>query len=137
MKTIEKDEKLKNLIQQIKLESPGSAFSRKVMDKVFEIQPAIEKIKAERIFGKRFWLIIFLFLILLFVMIWFYASDTGTGSPINGLLADTNPEAVSRMYQSVFERVTELPLSIAGILMGSSMLIFIDRLLSSKSTVRF
>ena len=52
------DIKLKTLLQKMKLESPKANFSVRVMNKIFEEENVLNKIKSERILGKGFWIII-------------------------------------------------------------------------------
>ena len=68
MKTVENDKKLKELLREVKLESPGNDFTMKVMNRVWEeksIQSRVEVVKNERILGKGFWIILVLFVGLL------------------------------------------------------------------------
>jgi len=128
------DIKLKALLQEMKLESPDPDFTVRVMNKVFEENIAFEKLKSERILGKGFWVILFLFVIL-FIL---YLTMSGTGaqpeSQINTILPEINSE-VSTGYQSFLDKMGNIPLSIAGILAGSSLLLFIDRFISSNTKI--
>jgi ABC-type Fe3+ transport system permease subunit len=128
------DIKLKALLREMKLEKPKANFSVRVMNKIFDENPAFEKIKSERILGKGFWIISILFVALLAVI--FVVSNAGlqTESQINNLLPEIN-NGLSTGYQSFFEKLGMVPLSIAGILIASSVLLFIDRFLSSNSRV--
>ena len=70
MKSFE-DNKLKSLIKDVRLDSPGPNFTNRVMNQIFKENPVLEKIKGEKIFGKGFWIIIGLFAALMAVMYYF------------------------------------------------------------------
>lgn len=57
---------------------------------------------------------------------------SGSESELAKLLPDIN---AGERYENVFNKVAELPLSIAGILLASSFLIFIDRFLTIKGRI--
>ena len=137
MKKFEEDKELKALIKRMKPDSPGSDFSDKVMNQIFEIESLLERVKRERIFDKGFWIITTLFVALLGALI--AVSITGTGgteSELAKFLPDINTGEVSQGYETAFEKFTSLPLSIAGILIASSFLVFIDRFLNKRSQVK-
>lgn len=137
MKKFEEDKELRALIKSMKPDSPGSDFSGKVMNQIFEMESLLEKVKRERIFGKGFWIITTLFIMLIGALI--AVSITGAGgaeSEIAKFLPDLNAGGVSQGYENAFQKVTSLPLSIAGILISSSFLIFIDRFLTNRSKVK-
>ncbi len=137
MKKFEEDKELKALIKSMKPDSPGSDFSGKVMNRIFEMESLLEKVKRERIFKKEFWIITTLFVVLLGSLIAVSVSGTGGAeSELAKLLPDVNAGGVKEGYQSAFEKVTSLPLSIAGILLASSFLVFIDRFLNKRSEVK-
>jgi hypothetical protein len=129
MKTIDNDTELKNLIKGIKLDSPGSDFTSKVMDRVFEDETAMAKITNERLLGKGFWIILSIFVLLMIAMFVFSNGVTNEGQ-ISKLLSSANDGALSQGYQSVFNNLGSLPLSIGGILLAGSVLLFIDKFIS-------
>lgn len=129
MKTQEKDNELKNLIKGIKLDSPGNEFTSMVMNRVFEEKAALEKVKKEKVFGKGFWIIIFLFVVLFVAMIVFSTSGFEVDSQLSNLFSTADEGQLSQSYQSFFSKLGNLPLSISGILFATSILIFIDKFL--------
>lgn len=129
MKTQDLDNELKSLIKAVKLDSPGSDFTSKVMSRVYEEKMAMEKVKDENLLGKGFWIILFLFVALIAAMFVFSSSGTQTEGELSKLLSGANDGALSQGYQSFFSNLGSLPLSIGGILLASSFLILIDKFL--------
>jgi len=134
MKPEIEDKKLRELLQYAKLESPGSNFSARVMNRVFEEQAALEQVKSESVLGRGFWIILALFAGLMGIVAFLSASGTSAEGSLN-LLQNVNTEAVKTGYQSVFDKLGAVPLSIAGILLASSMLLFLEKFLSKRSSV--
>lgn len=127
MKTQEKEKELQNLIKGIKLDSPGNDFTTLVMNRVFEEKAALEKVKKERLFGKGFWIILFLFVILLATVAIFSFSGIDVEGP--KLLSGAQGSQLSQGYQSFFSNMGTLPLSVSGILFATSLLLFFDKYL--------
>lgn len=132
MKTFEEDKKLKSLLKTIPLESPGANFSVNVMNRIFSEESLLEKVKRERVLGKGFWVILILFVALFSAMFIFSSGGGGTGGGLSEYIPAINTNTVTQEYQNFFERIGSVPLSIAGILLASSILVFIERFLSSK-----
>ena len=126
------DIKLRALLQEMKLNSPQKDFSIKVMNRIFEEDNVFEKIRKEKIFGTGFWIILILFLGLFAAMLVMSGSGAESDGKILNFLPEINPEISSRYY-SVFEKMGTVPLSIAGILLASSILLFIDRFITVNS----
>jgi uncharacterized BrkB/YihY/UPF0761 family membrane protein len=129
MKTQDLDNELKSLIKGVKLDSPGSDFTSKVMNRVYEEKAAMEKVKDEKLLGKGFWIILFLFVALIAAMFVFSSSGTQTEGELSKLLSGANDGTLSQGYQSFFSNLGSLPLSIGGILLASSFLVLIDKFL--------
>ncbi len=129
MKTLDKDNELRNLIKGIKLDSPRADFTSKVMNRVFEKKPAVEIVKKEKLLGRGFWVIISLFAMLFIAMFVFSSSGGGEQGQLTKILSSANDTALSKGFQSFFSNLGSLPLSIGGILFASSILVFIDRFL--------
>jgi len=128
------DLKLKMLLQGMKLESPKADFSSQVMNKIFAEDIIFEKIKSQRILGKGFWIIITLFVVLIATI--FFFQNTGISSTSGGEINQfLNGIDNSQGYQSFFQKLGTVPLSIAGILIAISVLLFIDRLITSNMKV--
>jgi len=127
------DIKLKILLQEMKLESPGKNFTSNVMDKILDEDLALERIKSERILGKGFWIILILFVALLAAILMMQNSTVASGGELNNFF--NGLESATSGYNSFFSKIGNLPLSIAGILIASSILLFIDRFISSNAKV--
>ena len=134
MKTQDLDNELKRLIKGIKLDSPGNDFTSKVMNRVLEEKTEMEQVKNERILGKGFWIILTLFVILIVSMFVFSSSGIQDNGVLTKLLSRANDGALTQGFQSVFSNLGTLPLSIGGILLASSILVFIDRFLPQFMT---
>jgi hypothetical protein len=135
MKTIIEDKELKNVLKSIKLDSPGPNFSVRVMNRIFQENSILEKIKNERIFGKGFWIIIALFVLLFAAMFVFSGTENAAGGGIAEFIPKLNSNGVEEGYQSFFQKIGTVPLSVAGIMLASSILLFIERFINSKSKV--
>ena len=132
MKTFEDDKKLKSLVKKVKLDSPGPDFTVNVMNRIFREDSFFEKIKRERVLGKGFWIILALFVILVAAMVVVSSTGLATGNGVPDLLSGIETKGVSEKYQSFFNRLGTVPVSTAGILLASSLLLFIERFISSK-----
>jgi len=128
------DIKLKAILQEMKLNSPDADFSVRVMNKIFQEGDVLEKIKSERVLGKGFWIIIVLFVILMIVISIVSNTVVQTDNQITELLPNVN-SVVGSGYNMFFEKAGKAPLSIAGILLASSVLLFIERIISSNSKI--
>ena len=129
MKTQDLENELKSLIKGIKLDSPGNDFTLKVMNRVLEEKVAMEQVKNERILGKGFWIILALFVLLIVSMFVFSGSGIQEEGQLSKMFNSVSDGSLSGSYQSVFSKLGTLPLSIGGILLASSVLLFIDRFL--------
>jgi hypothetical protein len=132
MKTLDNDKELRKLLKEIQLESPSKDFTLKVMDRVWEEKAAMvktEQVKSERILGRGFWIIIALFVLLFLAVILFSNQGTAESGQLSKLVEGLDSSSVSAQYKSVFSNLGSLPLSIGGILLASSLLVFIDRFL--------
>ncbi len=127
------DIKLKILLQELKLESPDADFSSRVMDKIMKEDLVLEKIKSERILGKGFWIILILFVALLAVILIMQNSASTSEGAINQFFNGLDEKTSG--YTSFFEKLGTVPVSVAGILIASSVLLFIDRFISSNMKV--
>ena len=128
------DIKLKALLQQMKLDSPEPSFSVRVMNKIFEENSVLERIKSEKVLGKGFWIILILFVALLGIVFVTYNTGIQPESQLQGLLPEING-SVTQGYQSIFSKIGMVPLSVAGFLAAFSVLLFIDRFISSNSKI--
>lgn len=128
------DIKLKALLQGMKLDSPEPNFSVRVMNKIFEESTALERIKSEKVLGKGFWIIMILFIALLAMV--FFMQNTGTqpDGQLQSILPEMN-SGVLESYDSFFSKLGSLPLAVGAIMAAFSVLIFLDRFISSNSKV--
>ena len=126
------DIKLRNLLQDIKLESPDKNFSSRVMNKIIQENEAIEKIKSEKILGKGFWIFLLLF-IALFVAVWFLSPSSGETTGIFDQYL--GKLSLGSDYQSFWGKLGAVPIGIAGIFAASSILLFIDKFISNNMGV--
>lgn len=131
MKTFEEDKELMQLLKSIKLESPGADFSARVMNRVFAEQPALEQVKQLPVLGRGFWIIIALFAVLI-VLVVLVSGGSSTVSQTPALLPEVYTEAVLTGYRSFFDKLSSLPAGIAGIFIGASLLVFLEKFLSTK-----
>ena len=131
MKTFEEDKALKSLLKSVKPESPGSDFSVNVMNRIFKEESLLEKLKRERVLGKGFWIILILFLALFAAMVVVSSSGANPGNGLSGYVPGLNTNTVTQNYETFFSKLGSVPASIAGILLASSILVFIERFLNS------
>lgn len=122
------DIKLKVLLQSMELEKPTSDFSTRVMKQIFEENNALEQIKAQRILGKGFWLIVAVFVAMTVVFYLMYQQGGQPESQIEQLVP-----GVEQGINSMLGKLGSVPLSIAGILIASSVLLFIDRIIGANA----
>ena len=125
------DIKLKVLLQKLELEEPDNDFTLRVMNRVVAENNVLEQIKHQKVLGKGFWIIIALFLILLTAM--FIVSQTGSAVGTSDTILPKLNSEMSQGLQSILGEVGMVPISIAGILIASSILLFIDRFITSNT----
>jgi hypothetical protein len=129
MKTQDLDNELKSIIKGIQLDSPGMDFTSKVMNRVLEEKTAMEKVTNEKLLGKGFWIILILFVLLIAAMFIFSSGGVAEEGQLTKLIDSANGGTLSKGYQSVFSNLGTLPLSIGGILLAGTVLLFVDRYL--------
>jgi hypothetical protein len=135
MKTFDNDKELKKLIGELKLESPGKDFTMNVMNRVFEEKVALEEVKSDPVLGRGFWIIVSLFVSLFVITLIFSNSGAEQVSMFSKLVEGLNGNSVLNGYQSFFIKIGSLPLSIGGILLASTLLVFIDKFSSNITAV--
>jgi len=128
------DIKLKALLQSMQLESPREDFSARLMNRIFEESNVLETIKAQRVLGKGFWIFVLIFAVFMVVTYVVMSSGIQIGSETGQLIPDLN-SGISESYNSFFSKLGSVPLSIAGILIAASVLLFIDRIISSNQKI--
>lgn len=132
METFKEDKELKSLLKSVKLESPGSDFSVNVMNRIFKEESLLEKVKRERVLGKGFWIILILFVALLATMAVISSTGANAGGGLSEYIPGLNTNSVTQDYDTFLSKLGSVPLSIAGILLASSILVFIERFLNSR-----
>ncbi len=132
MKNELEDSKLKALFRDFKPESPTEGFSLRVMERIVKEQHSLEKIKPERLLGKGFWIITVLFVALLATVFFLSNSGIETGNSIPEMLPNLQAK-FSDGYGSFFSKLGNAPLSIAGIFLASSVLLFVDHAVNAHS----
>jgi len=125
------DIKLKVLLQKLELEKPDNDFTLRVMNRVVAEDNVLEQIKAQKVLGKGFWIIMILFVILLAAM--FIMSQTGSAAGTSDTILPKINSEMSQGINSFLGKMGTVPLSIAGILIASSLLLFIDRFITSNT----
>ncbi len=128
------DIQLKKLLQELTPDSPTPGFTTKVMDKIFEEANALDHIKKQQIFGKGFWIISLLFIALMSIV--FVLSNNGiqTENQINNFFLDIN-NGIENKTQPFFTKINTVPIGIAVGFIALSILLFIDRIISSNSKI--
>lgn len=131
MHTFEEDKALRHLLGSVSPESPGKDFSGGVMNRIFEEKAAWEQVKREPVFTRGFWIILALFAVLILLVIGVSGSfsDMETASPF---LSKLNTGDVVTGYKALYERLGALPASIAGIFLGGSLLVFLEKWRDSR-----
>ncbi|MBN1820323.1 MAG: hypothetical protein JXR31_04170 [Prolixibacteraceae bacterium] len=131
MKEINNDMELKKLVKETRLEKPGNDFTLKVMNRIFDEETAKILNKGIKVLGKNFWVFVLLFVALGITMI--ILSATGVISGDSSTLLPEASKTITREYQTIFEKIGKVPLSIGAILTASSILLLIERFMSKKN----
>jgi len=137
MKNFKDDKKLKALIKSIDIDRPENGFSTKVMNQIFEMESNIEKLRTEPVLGKSFWIITSAFVVLILAII--LIPENGmivSDGQLSGLFNQANEAGVADGYKNAYEKITSLPMSIAGILFASSLLVFFESFVGAKNKIR-
>ena len=132
MKNFEDDMELRQLLRSVKPESPGPGFSADVMNRIFKEQISVERIKKEPFFGKGFWIITALFILLAGAIFLFPAGFT-VSDPGSSFLPELDIAKVIPSYRLFFDRLGTLPAGVAGILLSTSMLILLEKFLGTRA----
>ncbi len=133
MKTIKKDKELEQLIIGLDLESPSADFTSKVMNKVYE-ETIDVRTTNEKIMGLQFWVFVGIFIALAVLLV--ILSNSGIDAGSGGLIDSIKEKSTGTGFQSAFEKMNALPTSIAGILLATSTLLFLDRFLTQKKIMK-
>ena len=126
------DIKLRVLLQNLELDSPGPDFTLRVMNRVTEENLALEQIKSQPILGKGFWVFTLIFVVLMAVIFFVFQGGAQSAGGSEDILSKLDT-GVSQGVQSFFGKLGTVPLSVAGILIATSLLLFIDRFITSNT----
>jgi len=132
MKESNEDKILRSTFKTVELDKPGHNFTSNVMNKVHDIAATKLETKSLKIFGAKFWIIIFLFVALAAVLVILSLTGMQPESAINELLPSIDNGQVNEGYRSVLNEINRVPVSVAAILIASSTLIFFERFLSKR-----
>ena len=131
MKELVNDKELKKLVKETRLEKPGNDFTLKVMNRIFDEETAKILNRGIKVLGKSFWIFVLLFVLLGILMI--VLSTTGVISVDSQSFFPQASENLTREYESFFDKIGRVPLSIGAILTASSLLILIERYMTKKN----
>jgi hypothetical protein len=135
MKTFDDDDsKLREIIRDIKLDSPGKDFTMHVLDRIHKEVPFAFQIKKEPMFGRGFWAIIISFVVLGAAIFILSGTMPDTEGTIGKFLGSMNTGSATNTYKGVISFFNGVPAGITGILLASSLLIFLERFLSMKKS---
>ncbi|MDD4108280.1 MAG: hypothetical protein PHH93_06145 [Prolixibacteraceae bacterium] len=125
MKSFDSDIKLRKLLRNVKPESPGPGFSADVMNRILREQTSLEQIKKEPFFGKGFW-IIFTIFILLAVVVLLFPAGSAVSDPGVSFLPEFNIDKLFPSYKLFFSGLKTLPAGVSGILLSTSLLVLLE-----------
>jgi hypothetical protein len=134
MKTSENDNELKKMIKEIRLESPGPDFSLKVMKSILAETQKKPVLAAEPFLGKKFWILVTLFIGLAAVFMLFYKADPGTGSvqQLFSNLPSPDWSPLENLFSSSIGKAGSLSWTLIAVMLGASGLIIADKLFAGK-----
>jgi len=141
MNTIENDRELRKLMKEIGLEKPGAGFSTRVMDAIIAESAKKSVYRNEPVLSRNFWIFVGLFVGLAIVLILLGTSGASSSAEINQGIIERFPapdlSEVKGGITKFMETISGLPITIAAIMIGTTILILADKFLSSKEKFRF
>jgi len=134
MKSLENDKKLKKMIKGIRLESPGPDFSSKVMEAILAETQKKPGFTSEPFLGKKFWILVTLFIGLAAAFVLFYKAEPGTGSVQHLFSTLPTPDwsLVRSLFSTTIGKAGSLSWTLIVVMLGASGLIFADKLFAGK-----
>lgn len=132
MKTFEEDIKLREVIKDLNLESPGKDFTLNVLERIHREVPFAFQIKKDPVLGKGFWIIMALFVVIGVLFVVGTTVEPGSDGLIGNFLKSIDTSATDSAYKGIIGKMNQVPAGIIGILLASSILIFLERFLSLK-----
>jgi hypothetical protein len=137
MNTLETDKKLKRMIKGIRLESPGPDFTTRVMDAIFTETQKKPGFVTEPLLGKRFWILVTLFIGLAATFVLVQGVQPGNGSFQQLFLkiqaVDLSP--VKNLFSFSFSKTGSMTWTLIIVILGASGLIFADKLFTGKHSL--
>jgi hypothetical protein len=139
MNTSDTDRKLRKMIKGVRLESPGPDFTSRVMDTLLAETGKKPGIKTEPLLGKRFWILVTLFVGLAGLFVLFQGNDAGTGifQPVLSKMFTLNWAPLNNFFTDSFSHTGSTAWTIIIVMLGASGLIFADKIFTGKHSLSF
>ncbi len=135
MKMINSDKELNRMMKEITLESPGSDFSSKVMESILPYAETYPK--AEPLLGRKFWILVSLFVLLALLFILFSGNMPSSGK--NGMMEQFLPDLPKidwshfrNLFSAFLEKSTSLGWTLGSLMGGALILLLADQLFASS-----
>jgi hypothetical protein len=137
MNTSETDRKLRKMIQGIRLESPGPDFTSKVMETLLAETRVKPGFVTEPLLGKRFWILVTLFIGLAGLFLLFQGTDPGTGilQPVLSKMFTLNWTPLNNLFSDSFIKTGSMVWTLIIVMLGASGLIFADKIFTAKHSL--
>lgn len=132
MKQIEEDKAFREVIRDLKLDSPGENFTMSVINRIHKEVPASIQTRKEPSLGKEFWIVILLFMVLSLTIFLLTQPAQESGRLMDRFLNPAGAETANALFRRVTYSFLKIPAGISGILAASSLLIFIERIFSPR-----
>jgi len=111
-------------------ESPTNDFSDRVMNRIFEEQRSLEQVKRYPVLGRSFWVFLSLFAVLIALVVIY--SVTSGSDPERFLSLNFDLSNIFTGYLSLLTQTGTMPLSMASILIATSLLILLENFLDKR-----
>jgi hypothetical protein len=137
MNTSETDKKLQRVIKGIKLESPGPDFTSKVMEAIFNETLKKPGFVTEPLLGKRFWILVTLFIGLAatFVLVRGVQPENGSFHQFFSKFQNIDLSPVINLFSVSFSKTGSMTWTLIIVILGASGLIFADKLFTGKHSL--
>ena len=139
MNTVDNERKLKEMMKNVRLESPGPDFSSKVMEAILAGTEKKNTLRTEPILGKKFWIFVSLFILLAVVMSAFFGNEPSPWSkPFQQFISGfpkVDPEPVKNFMEQLSGKAGSLPWTLAAVIAGSSLLMIADKLFTDRHKI--
>lgn len=134
MNTSVTDKKLQRMIQGVRLESPGPDFTSKVMETLLAGTQEKTGFVTEPLLGKRFWILVTLFIGLAGLFWLFLGAEPGTGTlqPVLSKLFIVKWTPLNNFISDSFSKTGSMLWTLIIVMLGASGLIFADKIFSAK-----